>query len=328
MERVCVIGSGSFGTTLALLLARKGLQVLLYGRDAGLIAGMADSRVNEAYLPGHALPQNISLTSDRTDALLFSARAVVAVPFKGYDETFAWLKSRPDLQLLLTTKGLRPGTFQLPFQVAAESFPPKQISVLSGPNLAREMAAGLPCATVVASQDREAAAVWQAILSSPLLRAYTSGDVVGVSLGGALKNVYAIGAGVSDTLFFGANSKAAYLCRALAEMVRVAPLFGSKVETFFGLAGLGDLLCTCQSELSRNYRVGVRLAKGEGREAIVSASRQVAEGIDTTEALRALARNEAVELPIAESVYEVLYKGRDPKEALLSLMSRPLKSEW
>lgn len=328
IEKVAVVGSGSFGTTLALLLARKGFKVLLYGRDEALIAQLGRTRVNEVYLPGHPLPENILFSCDRDEAASFSDHAVVAVPFKGYDDTFAWLKRYPDLHLLLTTKGLRPDTFRLPFQEAAESFPPERISVLSGPNLAREMSEGLPCATVVAAADRKTARRWQAMLSSPSLRAYTSSDVAGVSLGGALKNVYAIGAGVCDTLFFGVNSKAAYLCRALAEMTRVAPLFGAKVETFFGLAGLGDLLCTCSSSLSRNYTVGVRLARGETRKEIERASRQVAEGVYTTQALHALARREGIELPIAQVVYEVLYESKDPKEGFLSLMSRPLKSEW
>jgi len=327
---IAVLGAGSWGTALALQFARSGRPVRIWGRDASQLAAIRTAGQNERYLPGAAFPENLLATSDLGECLAGASDILVAVPSHGLRETLAQLK--PLLQggerLCWATKGFELSTGRLPHQVAAEVLGSEiPMAVLSGPTFAKEVGDGLPTAMTVAANDPNFAADLAASLSGSNFRAYTSDDMIGVEVGGAVKNVLAIGAGLSDGLGFGANTRIALINRGLAEMTRLGVALGARQDTFMGLAGMGDLVLTCTDNLSRNRRMGLALASGKTIEEAQHEIRQVVEGVLAAKAVREVASELGVEMPICEEIYRIIYEGVPPDEAVRSLMSRALKPE-
>ena len=327
---IAVIGGGAWGTALSIHLAGLGHEVRLWIREPELVERMKSHRDNPMYLPGIRVPEEVR-PCDRLASALDGAAAVLAVVPSQYARS-VYTEMKPlvssDVPMVVATKGIEEGSLALPLQVAAEVLGRERpMAVLSGPTFAREVAGGRPTAVVLAAEDVQLATRLQDLLASPGLRLYTNPDVIGVQLAGSLKNVMAIAAGVVDGLATGHNSLAALITRGLAEMTRLGLALGGRASTFSGLAGLGDLVLTCTGELSRNRRVGRRLALGERLEDILQNSRSVAEGVRTTVSAREIARRVAVEMPIVEQVHRILYEDGSPREAVLRLMSRPLTSE-
>lgn len=329
---VAVIGPTTWGTALAILLARKGLSVCLVARTDEEADRLARSRQNSRRLPGIAFPDTLHIGTLASERVKAAGVLLLAVPSQTVRENLrAALPYLSDHLLLINAgKGLELGTNKRMSEVIAEEAPPHlagRVCVLSGPNLSKEMVAGKPASAVVAS-PRIDAAVWaQKILMGPTFRIYTSTDVVGVELGGALKNVIALGAGICDGLGYGDNARAALITRGLAEITRLGHALGANPLTFAGLAGLGDLVATCSSQLSRNHQVGVKLAQGIPLSEIFKTMHEVAEGVNTTVAARALAAQTGVEMPITEQMYRVLFEGHDPLRAVTELMARDPKEE-
>ena len=325
-----VLGAGSWGTTLANHLALKGHPVHLWVRREELCKRIEEEGENPDYLPGVKLSPLVMPTTSLEEAIMDKRFVVIAIPTHGMRRILQ--DAAPFLSgamVVSTTKGIEEGSLLTPTMVLREVVDGlKGIAVLSGPSFAKEVADRLPTAVTVASEDRVMAEEIQALFTTPYFRVYTSTDVLGVELGGALKNVIAIAAGIGDGLGLGASSRAALITRGLAEMVRLGTRMGARVETFFGLAGLGDLVLTCTGELSRNHYVGVMLGRGYTLPAILSDMKMVAEGVRTARSVHDLAAREGVEMPISERVYRVLYCGLSPREAVLELMTRGLKAEW
>ena len=329
-HRACVLGDGGWGTTLGLLLLEKGLQVQVWGVDPEYTAKVQRTRANPRFLPHVPLPEGISFSSDPEECLERAELVVSAVPTQFLRSALA--PCRPFLPggvpFVSCSKGLEEGTGLLPSQVIQEVLEPEiPLVVLSGPSHAEEVARGLPASVVTASRDPDLAAKVQGIFSSDHFRVYTSGDPLGVELGGALKNIVAIAAGICDGLGLGDNAKSALMARGLAEMARLGTRLGAKWETFYGLSGLGDLVTTCVSPHGRNRAVGERLGRGESLELILNSMEMVAEGIWTTRAVREKARTLEVELPITEASYRVLFMGKSPAEEVKRLMLRAPRSE-
>lgn len=327
---VAVLGPGSWGTALALLLVRNGHAVRLWGHDPDEIAPLLRERENRRYLPGIPFPSALTVGVDLAEMLADVDLALAVVPSQAYGVTLTRL--RPELPagagFAWATKGLEPGGGRFLHEVTTEilgvTWP---AAVISGPSFAREVAMGLPTAVTVASGDPAYARWVAALLHGSNLRAYTSADVIGVELGGAVKNVLAIAAGISDGLGFGANARAALITRGLAEMARLGLAVGGQRETFMGLAGVGDLVLTCTDDQSRNRRFGLAIGRGETAEAAFAAIGQVVEGAATArEALR-LASRYRVEMPITEQVNQVLYQGQAPRRAVEILLARDSKPE-
>jgi glycerol-3-phosphate dehydrogenase (NAD(P)+) len=328
--KVAVVGAGSWGTALALVAARNGHEVLLWARRAEVAAALAAARENAAYLPGAKFPPGLRPTADLAEALLGAAIVVSVVPSHGTRDVLAAMRPllEPDAILVGASKGIENNTLMRMSEVAADVLGPDTPYVmLSGPSFAAEVAAGLPTAVVAASTGEAWASAVQRGLSSTAFRVYTNADVVGVELGGALKNVIAIATGGVAGLEFGHNAVAAIITRGLAEITRLAVRMGGRVETLAGLAGLGDLVLTCTGALSRNRHVGVELGRGRPLDEILGGMREVAEGVRTTRAARELGRRVGVELPIAEAVYSLLYEGGEARRMADALMGRPLKKE-
>lgn len=328
-ERVAVLGAGSWGTALAVHCARIGHPVELWGRDPALVAEMARTRSNAAYLPGITLGPLVVPTASLEAALARATLVIAAVPSHGMRHVLraAAPLLRDDAVLVSATKGLETGSLARMSQVAAEETGPRPIAVLSGPSFALEVARGLPTAVVVASTSADAATRVQDTLKGPALRLYGSEDVTGVEFGGALKNVIAIAAGVVEGLGIGHNAMAALITRGLVEMSRLACAEGSQRETLAGLSGLGDLVLTCTGDLSRNRHVGIELGRGRALPDILSEMRMVAEGVRTTAAALALGARHGVELPLAAQMSAVI-EGRTPaRNAVEALMLRPQRSE-
>ena len=328
---VTVLGAGSYGTALAICLARNGTPTLLWGRDTQQLSDMAADRQNQRYLPDIPLPDSLVIEPDLTKAIAASRDILVVVPshaFKGMLETIAPMLT-PSQRIIWATKGLEPGTGRLLKDVAqdvlGEGYP---LAVLSGPTFAKEMAAGLPTAISLSSTDDAFIDDMAAKLHcTKSFRVYKNPDFTGVQLGGAVKNVIAIGAGLADGLGFGANARTALITRGLAELTRLGVKAGAQPETFMGMAGLGDLVLTCTDNQSRNRRFGLALGKGVSVEQAMTDIGQVVEGYRNTEEVKALAENLDVEMPICEQIYAVLYQGKSPKDAALALLGRSLKSE-
>lgn len=335
MERrgaIAVVGAGSWGTALSLVLAQAGWRVQLWARRAEIAEAIQRGRRNPQYLSECSLPNSVEATGDLAAALAGARMVVLAVPSDGIREVASRLAGciRDDQAVISAAKGLEHETGRRLSEVVEECLGPSwqgRAVVLSGPNLAPEVAAGIATASVVACRDRELAAQAQAALSTPRFRIYTNPDVVGVELGGALKNIIAIAAGVSDGLGFGDNTKAALLTRGLAEITRLGTALGARPETFGGLSGMGDLVATCASRKSRNHYVGYELARGRKLGQILAGMNQVAEGVETTRAARRLAEGAGVEMPITGAVYGVLFEGLAPGEAVASLMTRAWRDE-
>jgi glycerol-3-phosphate dehydrogenase (NAD(P)+) len=324
-----IIGAGAWGTALAWLWGKDGRRVSLWGHNVDRVMRMQKTRENSDYLPGIRLPETVTVTWELPDCAGADLIVLVA-PSTALREIATRLRkviSNPHAALLSCTKGIEHVTGMRMSQILHEAFPEHRIAILSGPNLAVEIAQGLPTASVIASDDMDCAVSLQGVLGSPRFRIYTSRDVVSVELGGALKNVFAIAAGISDGLGLGDNSKAALVIRSLAELVRLGAAMGGTVDAFYGLSGAGDLVLTCYSERSRNHTVGKRLGQGEPLTQIMADMKTVAEGIPTTLSAWECARRLNVVTPIIDQVYAVLYEQKKPTAALEELLSREQKPE-
>lgn len=330
---VAVLGAGSWGTCLGWLLALKGVPIRLWMRDPAQAQTLADKRENERYLPGVPLLDSITPTSDLALALEGAATVVIAVPAAGVREALTAVQgsgNAPEAMVLIAAKGLERGSGQRLSEVASEVLgagSEERLAVLSGPNLAGEIVKTLPTATVIACRSQETAERLQALFGHPFFRVYTNTDVTGVELGGALKNPLAIAAGISDALGFGENTKATLLTRGLAEITRIGVASGANASTFSGLAGLGDLLATAHSPLSRNYRLGKALGEGQGLEEAQTALGHVAEGAPTTAAAVVLAERLGVDAPVMAALNAILYEGATLAESVGVLLSRPHREE-
>lgn len=329
-RKLSVLGAGSCGTSLALLLARNEHYVRLWGRNSVAMAAMIRNRQNERYLPGHELPDTVAPTADLAEALRGADLLVVVVPSGGFRATLEEIlvHAAKPIDLVWATKGFDPHSGELLHEVARELSPARaRIAVLSGPMFAREVAAGLPAAVTVASPDSGFADELAEVFHNPRFRVYTSSDIVGVQAAGAVKNVFAIAAGIADGLEFGANTRAALITRGLAELLRLGVGLGGRQETFIGLSGLGDLVLTCTDDQSRNRRFGLALAKGMSVDDAVASVGQVVEGVETTRQVMRAGEKTGVELPIAEQVNEVVFHGKAPNEAVNALLDRPAGRE-
>ncbi len=326
-----VIGGGSWGTTLANLLAEKGLTVRLWVRNNSLCELIRTRRENPLYLKGVRLSSNILPTTSLKEALEDGSIVVCAVPSHGIRTLFreASRYIRKDAIVVSASKGIEEGTHLTCSAILKECMDRtmhERVAVLSGPSFAGEVSRGLPTAVCVAGRPDYAEKIQQ-IFSTPSFRVYTNPDMTGVELGGALKNVVAIAAGISDGLGLGNNARAALITRGLKEMVRLGVACGAEEKTFYGLSGMGDLVLTCTGELSRNRKVGLEIGRGKTLEDVLSGMKMVAEGVKTTRSARELARIKGVDMPITEQVYNILYKGKPPKDAVMELMTRKLKEE-
>ena len=327
---MAVVGAGSWGTALALQFARSGRSTRLWGRDRAALAQMARGRRNERYLAAGEFPPNLAVEPELSEALRGARDVLVAVPSHAFRQVLTTLSPHltPEMRLAWATKGFELPSGLLPHQVAREVLgPTRAVAVLSGPTFAREVGAGLPTAMTIASSDAAFARALAQDLSSPQFRAYTSTDIAGVEIGGAVKNVLAVGAGLSDGLGFGANTRVALITRGLAEMMRLGVALGAQRDTFMGLAGLGDLVLTCTDDQSRNRRFGLELAAGRTPEQALADIGQVVEGYPAAKALHGVAARAGVEMPLCEGVYQVLYEGVPARDAVRALMRRPIKSE-
>ncbi len=329
IRRTAIIGAGSWGTALAILWAKQGKAITLWGNNAERIEQLAAIRENRDYLPGVSLPSSIRVTSDLADCA--EADLIVFVtPSVAVRAIANRLRDFPigqDVVLLSCTKGIEHGTGMRMSQIINEVYPEHRVAVLSGPNLAVEVSRDLPTATVLGCRDLTCAAELQQHLGSARFRIYTSEEVTGIELGGALKNVFAIPAGASDGIGLGDNSKAALITRSLAELLRLGTSMGGKPRTFYGLSGAGDLMATCFSRHSRNRRVGEQLGRGESLGDITKGMQMVAEGIPTTKGAYECARKGGIETPIIDQVYAVLYEGKSPVQAMEELLNRDQKAE-
>lgn len=327
--RVAVVGAGSFGTTMARVAAEVGPTVL-WCRAEEAAATLRRDRSNERYLPGRGFPEALEVTASLAEALEGAEVVLMAAPSHGtravLEQATAHLGE--GLAVVSLTKGIEDGTKLRMTQVIAELAPQVAPGVLSGPNLAHEIADGQPAATVVAMPNLELAELVQAKLHNGRFRVYTSTDVVGCELAGATKNVIALAAGIADGLGFGENTRAALVTRGLAELGRIGIALGGETLTFGGLAGVGDLMATCTSERSRNRSVGYAMGRGEPLAEIVERMHMVAEGVKSAGPLVALAADLGVEMPIAEQVAEIVAGRAGPAEAMLSLLARPAREEW
>lgn len=312
-----VLGAGSWGTALTLLLARNGQAVTLVARDEESERGLREHRENLQYLPGHVLPAHVAYS--RVGEPQEGDILILAVPSGAVEEVLPLLTGHP--RICIATKGLGPGGGMLS-DLVQDAHPLAKVAVFSGPNLAAELAAGVPTAAVAASDDQETALLVRQAFHSPTFRVYVTDDTHGVELAGALKNVLALAAGMSDGLGYGDNTKAALLSRGLSEIARLGLALGARLETFLGVAGVGDLFATANSRLSRNYRVGRALSEGRKLEEFLQELGQVAEGVPTCEAAVGLARSIPMECPIIEAVYGVIKGTRTPKETVGRLMER------
>ena len=327
---VTVLGAGSWGTALAIQFARSGRRTRLWGRDRERLLAMGRGRRNERYLSGGEFPPSLAVEPDLATALEGARDVLVVVPSHAFRAVLSEIAPflAPDMRLAWATKGLELDTGRLPHQIAHEVLGSQRaVAVLSGPTFAREVGAGLPTAMTIASPDVEFAKVLAQDLSSANFRAYTSTDITGVEIGGAVKNVLAVGAGLSDGLGFGANTRVALITRGLAEMMRLGVALGAQRETFMGLAGLGDLVLTCTDDQSRNRRFGLLLAAGTSPEQALRDIGQVVEGYLAAKAVRTVAAQVKVEMPLCEGVYRVLHEGVPAKAAVKELMSRPIRPE-
>ena len=322
-----VLGAGAWGTALALALADNGRRVQLWGHDPAALATIARERCNRRYLPDIPLPDTVDVTADLS-ALAHADGLLVAVPSHAFRATVAAVASVSQHPVLAwATKGFEPGSGKLLSEVVADTWPGRAYGVVSGPTFAGEVARGLPSALTVAATTPEAAATIAGWLHSDRLRVYTNSDLPGVQLGGAIKNVMAIAAGISDGLGFGANARAALITRGLAELARLGTAMGGSRETFMGLAGAGDLILTCTDNASRNRRVGLGLGRGQPLAAVLAAIGQEAEGVATARELYRLALSLGIDMPITEQVYRVLYDGLSPQAAVEALLTREPRAE-
>lgn len=327
---LAVIGAGSWGTALAIQLGRAGQSPVLWGQEPEVIEALNSQRCNSVFLPGLLLPDSVSVNADFDAVIRSNQDILVCVPSHVFRQVLE--RMRPNLRsgarVAWATKGFELATGKLPHQVAQEVLGIEvPLAVVSGPTFAREVGLGLPTAMTVASNNANFADHLAARFSDENFRAYTSPDMIGVEVGGAVKNVLAIATGMSDGLGFGANTRIALITRGLAEMTRLGIALGAATETFAGLSGMGDLVLTCTDDQSRNRRMGLALAAGKSVEQTATEIGQVVEGVTAAAAVRKAATDLGVEMPICEQVYRILYKGAAAQEAVLALMQREVKAE-
>jgi len=324
---IAILGAGAWGTALAVALSASH-RIALWTRDAAQAAKIGAARTND-YLPGIAIPASVLVTGDAREALHDRSLVIAATPTAGLREALSKLPVAPvDMGLLWACKGFELHTARLPHEIVAESLPRwRETGAFSGPSFALEVARGLPAALTIASADAAFARRTAAALHRAPLRIYSSGDVVGVELGGALKNIMAIAAGICDGLGLGANARAALVTRGLAEMARLGVRMGGEPDTFMGLTGLGDLVLTATGDLSRNRTVGLRVASGMPVERVLAELGHVAEGVSSARAARALARRHGIDMPITDAVCAVLFEGREPIAAVQELLARDPRPE-
>ncbi|MEP7157632.1 MAG: NAD(P)H-dependent glycerol-3-phosphate dehydrogenase [Betaproteobacteria bacterium] len=324
--KIAVLGAGAWGTALAISFSDKH-EVVLWGRDPAQIDLLSRERSNRRYLPDISFPASLKLTSSLAGALENADLVLIATPTGALAETLSAVKSC-NAPIVWACKGFDRSTGKLPHETAAAQFPANcPYGALSGPSFAREVALGLPCALTLAANDIEFAGNMAAQLNGPALRIYSSDDLIGVELGGALKNVMAIAAGICDGMQLGTNARAALITRGLAEMVRLGVAMGGKAETFMGLTGLGDLVLTATGNLSRNRTVGIKLAEGRSLDAILAELGHVSEGVNSAQTTLQRAKMHSVDMPITEAVNAVLFDHADPRETVKRLLSREAKTE-
>lgn len=326
---VTVLGDGGWGTTLAILLSRRGKNVTLWSAFPEYAEFLAKKRENTKFLPGAKIPKSIKITSDLEGALKDIPLIILAIPTAYLRNILFRLKKIGIKKKVVVSaaKGIERKTLLRPSEIVSLFLDDVSIAVLSGPSHAEEVVRDIPTCVVVASRDRVIAQFVQRTFMEERFRVYTSDDMIGVEVGAAMKNVVAIAAGASDGLGFGSNTKAALLCRGLMEITRLGVKMGANANTFFGLSGLGDLATTCMSDYSRNRRVGLMLAKGKSLKEIMASTEMVAEGIETARSALDLSKKYDVEMPIAAEVYRVLYENKEPRRAVEDLMLREAKPE-
>ncbi|NOR05087.1 MAG: NAD(P)H-dependent glycerol-3-phosphate dehydrogenase [Deltaproteobacteria bacterium] len=347
MKRVGVLGAGSWGTALAVLLANKGIKTVLWARNQEFAKQIRKSRENKSYLPGIELPVALEITSDISKAVTDKEVILFVVPSHGLREVAKQvsialndLSQSPNHQItkspnlpyavVSASKGIENRTLLTMTEIMEEVLPSRlsgRLAALSGPSFAQEVASSIPTAVTIAASEHKLCTGLQDLFTTETFRVYTSLDLMGVQLGGALKNVMAIASGISDGMGFGTNTRAALITRGLAEMSRLGMRLGANPLTFAGLAGLGDLVLTCTGDLSRNRQVGLKLGQGRSIDTILKEMSMVAEGVKTTNSVYAMAEKYKVEMPITNQVYRVLYEGLDPKDAVNELLTRPPRQE-
>ncbi len=330
-KKIALLGAGSWGTALAILAARNGCQVLMWGRNTDHITALLHDRENKQFLAGLAFPDNLNVTSDLAEVATFSDSLLVCVPSRAFKDILIKIKPHlsHEVSIAWATKGFNPDDGCLLHEVVAKLFGEKTpAAILSGPTFAREVAADLPTAITIAANQPEFAAQLSNMLHGGRFRTYTSSDVVGVEVGGAVKNVLAIAAGIADGLGFGANTRAALITRGLNEIIRLGVRLGGERDTFMGLAGLGDLLLTCTDNQSRNRRFGLGLGLGKDRKDVMAEIGQEVEGVFAAKETYRLAQKHHIDMPITEQTYKVLYEGLTPLAAVQNLLAREQKSEW
>jgi glycerol-3-phosphate dehydrogenase (NAD(P)+) len=328
-EPMTVVGAGSWGTALAILLAREGHPTQLWGRDPAQLEAMRHARRNQRYLPEAAFPEALQVAETLAQALKEARDALIAVPSHAFRATL--LEIQPHLgsetRIAWATKGFEIASGKLPHQVAREILGARPGAVLSGPTFAEEVGAGLPTAMTIASADEHFAKELAVSMSGPSFRAYTQTDIMGVEVGGAVKNVIAIGSGIADGMGFGANTRVALIARGLAEMMRLGVKLGALRETFMGLAGLGDLVLTCTDNQSRNRRFGIALGRGELPSTAQNSIHQVIEGVPAARAVYEVAERLKVDMPICREIYRIIYENKPARAAVHALMGREVRSE-
>jgi len=329
IQSIAILGAGSWGTALAALWSKGDNDLRLWARDKSVAEQLQTTRENREYLPGVALPKSVRATNELRECVDVDLIVFVtpSTALRKIGEDLGKIGVSKNAILLSCTKGIEHGTGLRMSEILQQHFPQNPVAVLSGPNLAVEVARELPTATVVACTKEGCATELQSRLGSPHFRIYTGDELIGIELGGALKNIFAIAAGVSDGFDLGDNTKAALITRALAEMIRLGTAMGGKVATFYGLSGAGDLVATCYSRLSRNRRVGERLGRGESLQKITASMQMVAEGISTTKSAYECARRLNIETPIIDQIYAALYEDKPLTQAMQDLLGRDQKAE-
>lgn len=327
---IAILGDGGWGTTLAILLHRKGFKVNLWGAFADYVRYLGKKRVNTRFLPGIRIPKGIEITHNLRRVLGDKGLIILAIPSQYLRRVLRRFKTVDDNReaiYLSAIKGIEMGTLKRMSEVIHDELGKVKLAVLSGPTIAHEVVCGIPTTCVIASADEDLRKYLQDIFMTDRFRIYTNDDVIGVELGGSLKNIIAIACGISDGLRFGTNTKAALLGRGLAEISRLGQALGAREETFSGISGLGDLVTTCISPYSRNRFVGEQIGKGKNLKQVIRHMEMVAEGIPTTKSAYALSLKYKVDMPITKEVYAVLYKNKSPKRAVKDLMTREKKEE-
>lgn len=328
-NKISIIGDGGWGTTLAIYLANKGYHVTLWGAFPEYVNTVAKTRHNVKYLPGFKIPKTVTITDNLTAAIDAAPLIILATPSEYLTLTLLKIKKTAyqGKSFLSVIKGIHPDSFKTMSQLIEAALGKVSLAVLSGPTIAAETAAGMVTTAVVASKNMRLAVAIQKIFNSNAFRIYTNTDVIGVEIGGSIKNVIAIACGVCDGLGLGTNAKSAILTRGLAEIARLGVALGGKRETFYGLTGLGDLATTCFSPKSRNRTVGEALGRGKSIKTVLGKMHMVAEGVVTAKAVYRISRKRRIAMPIVEQVYKIIFASKNPKKALADLMGRQLKSE-